>query len=145
VAEFERRASRDEAAVAAYERALDHYEADKAARPDASDLIDHQIVLVRGALARMALEADDLQRAQAQLLAAFALRPESAASQDGMNLTAVDTAKMLRARGIAEERWELVERLDAALRELGDIDPSLLELPAYEREVPVPKDDDAPR
>ncbi|GJM21303.1 MAG: hypothetical protein DHS20C15_12180 [Planctomycetota bacterium] len=140
VAEFERRAGRDAAAVKAYERALQHFAVDREQRPESLDNIDHQIVLVRGGLARLALEAGDLEGAYDQLANAFALRPESAASQDGMNLTAVDTAKMLRAQSIAAKRYALTEALDTALAELGDIDPSLLELPAYEREVPIPQD-----
>ena len=58
---------------------------------------------------------------------------DAAASLDGMNLSAVGTAKMLLARlrrgGLNEE----AEELDLALARL---DPKLLELPAFEQTAP---------
>jgi len=70
-----------------------------------------------------------------RLLASFERRPASAATLDGLNISAVDTAKMVLARLREEGRRDLAESLRAAL---GDLDPELLQLPAYEAQGPGP-------
>jgi hypothetical protein len=137
-AEFRRRTGRDDDALSAYARALVHFEAAALAADDARAEADRQIALVHGARARLAYEAGDDERAVTELLAAFARDPRAAAVQDGLNISAADTARMLRARLDLAGGAELRGRLDAALAELAEIDPGLLDLPAYERQVAPP-------
>jgi hypothetical protein len=114
------------------------FEAAALAADDARAEADRQIALVHGARARLAYEAGDDERAVTELLAAFARDPRAAAVQDGLNISAADTARMLRARLDLAGGAELRGRLDAALAELAEIDPGLLDLPAYERQVAPP-------
>ncbi len=132
-AEFHRRAGNDGDAVAAYDRAIAHYEAGTVRNPGSRDSANHYIALALAGRARIAFEARETERALAEILASFERKPEAAASLDGLNLSPVDTAKMLRARLVSEDRKDLLAKLDTAL---GSLDPELLRLPAYEREVP---------
>jgi hypothetical protein len=97
-----------------------------------------QVALVHGALARLAYEAGDDERAVDELLASFERDPRAAAVQDGLNISPADTARMLRARLDRAGRQALRDRLDAALAALAEVDPTLLDLPAYERQVAPP-------
>ncbi len=132
-AEVQRRAREPQSAVGAYERAAIHFERAIAADARNRDSADHYAALSLAGRARVALEGGDLDLATAQLLAAFARRPASAASLDGLNLSPADTARALRARLLRDERADLLAMLDAALEQ---VDPALLGLPAYERPVP---------
>ena len=86
-----------------------------------------------GGKARVELELADEEAALETLLSSFQRREASAATLDGLNLSAVDTAKMLLARLQEKEREDLAQRLTDAL---GDMPPKLLELPAYESGPP---------
>ncbi len=132
-AEFHRRRGRDAEALAAYDRAVARYEAAIAKNPESRASADHYVAVALGGRARVAYEAGDDDRAVAELLRSFERSPESAATLDGLNLSAVDTAKMVRARLTESKRDDLRERLQAAL---DDLDPALLELPAYETADP---------
>jgi tetratricopeptide (TPR) repeat protein len=132
-AEFHRRRNRSEEAAPCYARALALFDETAESLPESRDSADHFAALILGAEARLALEAGDLEGCLASLRASFARRPMSAASLDGLNLSPMDTARMLRGRLVAEERGELTESLDAETEKLRAIDPSLLQLPAYER------------
>jgi hypothetical protein len=132
-AEFHRRAGKPQDALAAYDRAIARFERCLAADPTQRTAADHYIAVALAGKARLALELEDYERSLADLLASFARGPDSAATPDGLNLSAVDTARMLRARLAADQRGDLVKTLDAALARL---DPELLRLPAYERETP---------
>jgi tetratricopeptide (TPR) repeat protein len=132
-AEFHRRSGTDDKALAAYDRGIAHYERHIAKNPDARATADHFIALALAGRARVAYEHKEDERALNDLLASFARKPEAAASLDGLNISPVDTAKMLRARFAAQKQVEFAARLQAALDKL---DPKLLELPAYEREGP---------
>jgi hypothetical protein len=129
-AEFERRAGGGPAALAAYARALEHYERAAAASAESRESCDHYAAMALGGRARVLFESGELALAVGELVACFERRPDAAASLDGLNLSAVDTAKMLRAKLAAAGMAELGLALDAALARL---DPALLELPAYER------------
>ncbi|MBI4882034.1 MAG: hypothetical protein HY812_20595, partial [Planctomycetes bacterium] len=133
-AEFERRAGRAAEALAAYDRGIAHYEKGIAASPGCRDTADHYVALALAGRARLALERADLEAALAKLLESFARKPEAAGTPDGLNISPADTARVLRARLAEAERADLLARLEAAL---SDIDPELLALPAYEREVPA--------
>src|SRR5690606_39452021 len=123
-------------ATAAYARGIAHFERFIAASPERRASADHSVALAHGGRARLAYEANDDERALAEVLASFRRRPASAATQDGLNISTVDTAKMLLTRLRAENRTEPARKLDAALQELAAFDPALLELPAYDREPP---------
>lgn len=132
-AEFKRRTSKDDQAIAAYERGIAHYESWVAADATSRATADHFIALALAGRARIAYEHGENELALQKLLASFARKPEAAASLDGLNISPVDTAKMLRVRFIEAKRDDLLAQLQGALDKL---DPELLKLPAYEREVP---------
>jgi hypothetical protein len=132
-AEYYRRAGNPSAAGEAYERAVVHYEASIAENPASKPNSDHYVALALAGRARLAFERGDHERTAADLIAAFERKPEAAATLDGLNLSAVDTAKMLLARLREGGSEELALRLRAALDRL---DPAMLELPAFEREQP---------
>jgi len=131
-AEYYRRAGNPAAANDAYGRAISHYEHGIEANPASRASADHYVALALAGRARLAFEGGDLARAVEELLSSFARKPDAAATLDGLSLSAVDTARMLLARSRAEGHGELAARLQDALDAL---DPALLELPAYEREV----------
>lgn len=140
-AEFHRRAGHDAQALAAYERGIAHYERSIEKRPESHATADHFIALALAGRARLAFERADYEHALRELLSSFERKPEAAASLDGLNISAVDTAKMLRPRLVDLKRDDLVATLQAALDKL---DPEFLLLPAYEREVPGPGSNNRP-
>jgi hypothetical protein len=139
-AEFHRRTGADARALEAYERSIAHYERAVALRPDCRDTADHYVALAHAGRARVALEAGAVELALEEILSSFSHRPEAAATLDGLNLSPVDTAKMLLARLKELGRDDLVARLETAL---GQLDPALLLLPAYERDAPSGPSPDA--
>ena len=141
-AEYHRRASKDSEARAAYERAIAHYEKSIDQNPLASESCDHYIALALAGRARLALEAGDLAATLDDLLAAFERSPRSAATLDGLNLSAVTSAYTLRARLSEAGDTERLATLQAALDSL---DPELLRLPAFERGGPSGPSPDARR
>ncbi|MBL8857536.1 MAG: hypothetical protein JNL28_03395 [Planctomycetes bacterium] len=132
-AEFKRRAKNPEQALESYERGIAHYgkwiARDAANKPTA----DHFIALALAARARLAFERGDDREALDLILASFARKPEAAASPDGLNLTPVDTAKLLRARFVTTKRDDMLAEIQTALDKL---DPELLKPPAWDREEP---------
>ena len=129
-AEFHRRANRESQALAAYKRAMVHYERDIAEHPETRRAADTEIAVALAGQARVALEQGEVRHALSLLLASFDRQPDAAANLDGLNLSAVDTAKMLRSRLVSPEFDDVSRELDAALEQL---DPRLLRLPSYER------------
>jgi len=129
-AEYQRRAGAAAEADAAYQRAGAHLERSIAANPSNRDPASHYQALSSAGRARLALERGDLDAATDLLTAAFAYRPASAATLDGLNLSPADTSRTLRARLMEAQRADLISRLEAALAQ---VDPALLGLPAYER------------
>jgi tetratricopeptide (TPR) repeat protein len=132
-AEYDRKGSRPDEALATYARAIGHYERCIAANPDTRSTADHYVALALAGRARLFYERHEEEQAVTELLASFARKPEAAGSLDGLNLSPADTSRTLRERLVALKRVDLVARLDAALAK---IPPDLLQLPAYEREVP---------
>ncbi len=129
-AEAYRRAREPGRARDAYDRALDLFrtagERDPATEPSCA----HGRSLALAGKARIALEAERWIEAAELCLAAFAERPESAAARDGLNLSAVDTAKMCLTRLREAGEDEAARRLAEGL---GELDPALLALPPFER------------
>ena len=132
-AEYQRKASKMDEALAAYQRAIQHYERCIAANPETRASSDHYVALALAGRARVFYERHEEEPAVTELLASFARKPEAAGSLDGLNLSPADTSRMLRARLVALRRDDLVARLDAALAK---IPAELLQLPANERDVP---------
>jgi tetratricopeptide (TPR) repeat protein len=134
-AEAQRRAGATDKARAAYDRAAEHFQRAAVRNPDSRESAATYTALAAAGRARLDLEAGNLEPALRELLAAFAARPEAAATLDGLNISPVDTAKMLRARLAEAHREDLVKELQVALDALS---PELLELPPYERDVQDP-------
>ncbi|MFH1999491.1 MAG: hypothetical protein ABIK28_07420, partial [Planctomycetota bacterium] len=134
-AEFHRRMGHDPEALAAYNRGIAYYETAIESSPDKRDTADHFIALAIAGRARIAFEQQDYATAVSEIESAFRRKPDAAATLDGLGISPVDTAKMLRARLAEANQDELAARVDAALESL---DPVMLELPAYEREGPSP-------
>lgn len=132
-AEFRRRNGESAEAREAYDRAIAHFERAVESDPSFKPSADHYIAMAFAGRARVLLVDKDYGRALDELLASLARKPEAAATQDGLNLSAIDTAKTLLARLQERGEDELQRRLQATLDSL---DPALLELPAYERPAP---------
>jgi hypothetical protein len=132
-AEHFRRKSELDLALAAYARGIAYYERSLEAAPEGADLCEHFIALALAGRARIELERAKLEDCARDILAAFARRPDSAATPDGLNLTPIETARMLLARLAVQPNAELSARVQAGLDAL---DPKLLEPPPSERAVP---------
>ena len=132
-AEFHRRSGEADPALAAYDRAIEYYERAITSHPESRDLADHYVAIAFAGQARVAYERGDDEAALGLLLESFERREASAASLDGLGLSAVGTAQMLRARLARDERTDAAARLEAALEGL---DPELLRLPDFERDRP---------
>jgi len=135
-AEHYRRRSEFDNAVAAYQRGIGYYERNIADVPQGRDLCDHFIALAHAGCSRVALERGDLEAATRELLASFQRRPDSAATPDGLNITPVNTAKMLQAKLAQAQNETLGKALQTSLDAL---DPKLLEAPASETQIPTPR------
>jgi len=133
IAESHRRSGRPTEALAAYDRAQQHYERALQLDPASRATTEHFLAMGLAGRARVDYERGEDARAVDELLAAFERRPEASATADGLNICAVDTANMLIAR--LEGRGQV--ELSARVREgLAKLDPELLKPPAYERDQP---------
>ncbi len=132
-AEAHRRAGRATEAEAAYVRGVAHYERSIEHLPARRDEADHYVALALAGRARLAFERGDWDGALDGLLASFERRPDAAATPDGLNLTPLDTARVLLARLRDLARDDQAARLAQAVERL---DARLLQPPAYERAVP---------
>ena len=132
-AENHRRQNEPDKALKSYDRALAYYLASVQKNPSSQGSSNHYAAIALAGRARIALEDNDLTGALDQVLASFSRKPEAAASMDGLNLSAVGTAKMLLARLRRGGQTEEADTLDAALARL---DPKLLELPTFEQTAP---------
>ena len=137
-AEFKKRAGNDDEALAAYDRAIAHYEQAIEANPASRPTADHYAALALAGRAWIAYERGDLERAVSELLASLARKREAAASLDGLNRSPVSTARLVIARATRDGKDELAARLQAALDLL---DPELLLPPEYDRETGGPSPD----
>lgn len=127
-AEAHRRGGERQAAVAAYWRGMSHFGAYRQAvgREDGA----HYEAMAMAGIGRLQLEAGALPQCLESLQRAFTLAPLAAAAVDGLGVTAVQTADMLRARATESGADELVTALDAALAQLP---AAALEPPEYEQ------------
>lgn len=132
-AEFKRRSRKPVEADLAYQRGIAHYEAWAARDPANVPIADHYAALALAGRARLAFERGDDLGALDLLLAAFTRRPDAAASPDGLNITPVATAALLKAHFNRTQQTEKLARLQEGIDAL---DPELLKLPDWEREIP---------
>ena len=96
----------------------------------------HYRAMAEAGAARVLFELGDAAACAERLERAFELAPRSSNLPDGLNLTAVDTAKLLLTKLRQEGPAELAGRVETALETLRALDPTLLDLPAYERAIP---------
>ena len=129
-AEQYRREGTSDAALASYERALSHFDAQIELRPETAESSDHYAAMALGGIARVYFEAGDDPMSLAYVLDAFRRKEAAAASLDGLVVSTVGTAKNLLARLTEREDAQRAATLQAALDAL---DPVLLELPEFER------------
>lgn len=127
-AEQHRRRSRPDDAVASYRKALTHFEGYKQATKSNDGA--HYEAMAHGGLAKLALQKGDLDLTFSELQRVFAICPTAAAAVDGLSVTAMQTAEMLRGKALDAKDQDLVERLDAALDALPD---EAFILPEYEQ------------
>jgi len=120
-------------AWAAYARAEELYLQWEQANPETADSGRHYRALCIAGRARLASEKNERESAVALIEEAFRLRPLSAATRDGVGMSPVGAAFMIRRRASEEDRVDLVARIDAALDELAAVDPTLLDIPVNER------------
>lgn len=91
---------------------------------------EHYVAMAHGGLARLQLQAGDLAGCFAELQRAFAANPAAAAAVDGLGITTMQTAEMLRGKALDAKDDALLQQLEAALKALP---PAAFELPEYER------------
>ena len=146
-AEFHRRAGRRAAALAAYDRALEHFAVGAEELPAAPvaaggprpvpavadpvflDSTAHQVAVCLAGKARVAMELGELATATDLLVRGIEHRPNSTMTLDGLNLSASDTVRTLRQRLTDEGLEAELAALEACTSQL---DPSLLAFPAFE-------------
>ncbi|HKE00288.1 MAG TPA: hypothetical protein VKE69_04705, partial [Planctomycetota bacterium] len=83
-AEYHKRAGRDAQALAAYDRAIAHYDRSIELSPGSRENADHYAALAIAGRARLAYERQDYERAVAELLASFERKASAAATEDGL-------------------------------------------------------------
>ncbi|MBL8749508.1 MAG: hypothetical protein JNK78_10140 [Planctomycetes bacterium] len=127
-AEQNRRNQRRENALAAYRRGIEHFET--YAKRSGNEDGNHYVAMANAGIARLQLDAGDLPGALASLQLAFRTAPLAAAAVDGLGVTAVQTADMLRARAVETNAQDVVQAVDQALTALPD---EALIPPEYER------------
>ncbi|HED64196.1 MAG TPA: hypothetical protein ENJ09_01450 [Planctomycetes bacterium] len=128
-AEFHRRGGEWEAAAACYAHGIAHFESCLRAGAAERDGVDHYVAMALAGQARVAFDRGDLDGALERLEASFARRAASAASLDGLNLSAVATARQLASEARSRGRVDLAEAVE---RDLAALDPDLLLPPAFE-------------
>lgn len=132
-AEHRRREGDAVAALAAYDRGIAYFDDAARLRPETAANAGHFAALGLAGRARLALERGELERAVDETVASLERSPGAGATPDGLNITPVDTAKMLRARLEEAGKTEPLAKLQAALDAL---DPKLLEKRAFELDDP---------
>ncbi len=133
VAEAHRRRGEATAALDAYERAIGRFRDCATQDPANASGADHYVAMAHAGRSRVLMEQGLLAPSTNELIAALKTSPGSTATFDGLNLSASDTARMLRTMLREAELAAELAQLEAALKE---IDQDLLRLPAYEFQSP---------
>jgi len=129
-AEQHRRRSRPGAAGESYNQALRRFTSYR--EQTGGEDGRHYEAMAHGGLARLALQAGDLDLTFSELQQVFRLAPLAAAAVDGLSITAMQTAEALRGQALRDDP-DLVERLDEVLSDLPD---GAFLLPEYEQRNP---------
>ena len=127
-AEQHRRRQQPSQAQESYREALDHF-SDYKTRTQNIDAA-HYEAMAHAGLARLALQKGDLDLTFSELQRVFAICPSAAAATDGLSITAMQTAEMLRGLAISQDERDLLARLAEALENLP---PEAFVLPEYEQ------------
>ncbi|MFY9342370.1 MAG: hypothetical protein WAT39_07765, partial [Planctomycetota bacterium] len=127
-AETHRKNQQPDPARAAYQRALALFlrYREQSGKADG----EHYVAIAHGGLARLHLQAGDLAGTFAELQRSFAAEPKAASATDGLGITTMQTAEMLKGKALDQKDEALLAQLDAALKALP---PEAFELPEYER------------
>ena len=91
-------AGHSDSAERSYRRAMGHFDESRAQGGASAESCSHYIAMALAGRAELALAAGDLERCLELLLDAFARCPSAAGDLDGLNTSAVSTARMLLAR-----------------------------------------------
>jgi hypothetical protein len=103
-------------ALAAYQRALAHYERCIAAKPETRPTSDHYAALALAGRARVFYERHEEEQAVGELLASLRAQAGGRGQPRRAQPLAADTSRTLRARLVSLRRDDLVARLDARWR-----------------------------
>lgn len=131
-AEFHRREKRPEQAALAYRHAIAQFDRSIGREPQFEASADHYAALALAALARLAIEAGEVQQGLELCLQGIERHPEATPVVDGLEISPVQTARLLESRLEAASDTEGLARLRDVLQGL---DPALLAMPAYEQEA----------
>jgi tetratricopeptide (TPR) repeat protein len=110
-------------ALAAYERAIAHFERGAADDPGNADV---KVALALAGRARVAMQTGDDGKAVEWIVASLGRSPASAGTRDGMGITPGDTATMLVDALKTAKKEDLAGKVEAAAAK---IDPELLRTP----------------
>lgn len=127
-AETHRRNQQPAPATAAYERAIAHFVRYRETTGNADG--QHYVAMAHGGIARLRLQANDRAGCFAALQQAFAANAAAASAVDGLGITTMQTAEMLKGKALDAKDEGLLQQLEAALKALP---PEAFELPEYER------------
>lgn len=121
-AESSKRAANDEAALAAYGRAVERFEKSAEAKADYRATADHYVALALAGRARIQVELSNLDAAAADLAAAVARKPEIVDVEDGLERSPRVTLGFLRARlaGKPDVKAKLEEAIAKAAPDLAE-------------------------
>ncbi len=129
-AEFDRRARHPVQALAAYDQALAYFKQSLSLAPETKESAAHFSAVALAGKARVFFEQGSLEAATDAILDSFKKRPLSASTRDGLNLSGVETARML-LRSLKENKWDNLATL--LQKTIQDLPPEALVRPAFER------------
>ncbi|MFT7619229.1 MAG: hypothetical protein ACI97A_002879 [Planctomycetota bacterium] len=132
-AEFHRRSNRFDKALKSYDLGISLFEKASAADEDNRKTSDHYVAMAHGGKARIYYEQNKNAQGVKEILASLNRSQGSGATLDGLNISTVDTAKMMRQRLHEKKNTDLGATLEEALKKLPR---ELLKLPAYESGPP---------
>ncbi len=128
-AEFRRRRSQPEEGFGSYARAMGDFAKVRELDPNYSDSADHYVAIALAGQARIRMEQGKLEEAGTLLRQAFEIRPDAAGALDGLNASAVTTAKLVIAKMGGADSGEPAKALQSALSALPQ---EQLKTPAFE-------------
>ncbi len=128
VAELHRKNQQPVPARVAYDRAIALFDRYRTASGNQDG--EHYVTMANGAIARLLLQSGDRAGAFAALQRAFTGPATAIAAVDGLGITTMQTAEMLRGNARDAKDEALLQQLEAALQALPK---EAFELPEYER------------